>query len=467
MPREGGLAGWLLKRSDGKLSDGKLGASFGNLVKQWNRRHFRLNLGTLSYSRTEMEASTETTVDSFQLNDCSVAAGPTAAELLLFSRSRVLHLCAASPEDAHMWRVALRAAGAARSVNEPVARPPAVAESSVLESIATNLATPVEWCSADHQQALLGVWQALRLADGLDELAGIEVAAGSDGKRAFARDSAGWKLAGFQRGDPCSDFRGAGTVGLAFLAWLVEKDPHAACTAIAWQQWLRAESDNECGLPWAAAVLNCVRLVADVLGVSSAGSSPGCSSCAAPYARRCWNLVASMETFFEVVLVALEWVQRDFEARGARYMDFNASMRQLRVLMDCRLGSHATFGCGSHVELRHALHLPAPMATSGHRPTATSMPSTQSETPRDESLASKRRGSGWGSSGRGSVLSVWSGWRQSTTSESSNHIAQERTSCPRDLVLGHVGLGQGQGPAISAEERAARHAKVVSVALAA
>lgn len=221
--------GWLLKRSDGKLGTT---ASFGNLVKQWNKRYFRLGSGTLSYSR---DALTETAIDCFQLNDCAVAAGPSAAELLIFSRSRVLHLCAASPEDAHEWRVALRAAGAARSVHEPVARPPTAAETTTLETIAASLATQVEWRSADHQRALLCVWQALQLAGGLEEQLGLEVATGSDGKRAFAHDSAGWKLAGFQRGDPCSDFRGAGAVGLAFLAWLVEKDPNAARSAVAQQ----------------------------------------------------------------------------------------------------------------------------------------------------------------------------------------------------------------------------------------
>ena len=462
--------GWLLKRSDGKQ---RL-ASFGNVNKHWNRRWFSIEGSVLSYGRERCTAA-EAHAHSLCLTDsavCETFAGASAAEFSLRSRNRVLTLCAATHAERDSWVAALVAAGAELSTNEPTRRRPAMAEQRVCATIAANLAVPVDW-SAEQRDGFRRIWEALALADGLVVPTGVN----GEG-HSFAQESATWKVCGFQRDDPSTDFRGAGCAALAFLVWYVESAPAAAKASIAHQQRLREESGGERGLPWAAAAINCVRVVAQLLDLVTLANAPGGY---AQSERRCWSLMRSVDGFFGVVRVALECVEREFEARGALYMEFNACVRSVQDALAAQLGSGAACACGSLCELRHSLKLPPAMGTEGDcaaraaaaacsgagaacpgaslrgRPTDLARETDAAKPTSEESTSSNCSGncsSNWSSHWSGRLTLGGSSGSLSGAGGSSGSLtgltgprarcskqvrfSAERSSCPRTLVLGSL-----------------------------
>ncbi|KAL1520474.1 hypothetical protein AB1Y20_022055 [Prymnesium parvum] len=333
--------GWLLKRSDGKHS----AVTFGNVIKDWKKRWFLIRDGTLAYSKEASHAPDNNAAPDhlFQLVDCAVRQSKSA-QFAVLSRERLLTLCAASSAEAEAWVAALVAAGAEISVDEPAPRPPNAHEREALKAIGEQLSTPVDWAVASHLTSLERVWHALRLSH-----------AGEGGALAFSPDSAGWRRAGFLSTDPAADLRGGGEAALSFLAWYADAAPDHARAAAAHQLRLREESGGERGLPWAAAAVECVRIVADLLEAVTFANTPGGYGSSL---RRCWSLVQPEDGFFSLVLVAIDAVEREFEAAGWKYASFRGCVGKVKNAFSEALGEEASSGCGSQCELRHALRLP-------------------------------------------------------------------------------------------------------------
>ena len=112
-------------------------------------------------------------------------------------------------------------------------------------------------------------------------------------------------------------------------------------------------------MPWAAATINVVLTVANVLRIARhapAGQSPELAP------SRWYGLLGSRESFSLLVLTAFELVERDFAREGSFYLQFNASLRRMEKELGAALASEAA--AGSHAELRAALGLPGTRAGS-------------------------------------------------------------------------------------------------------